>query len=304
MHTAFWRSEMLIVPMLVMTMAVSPSFVRAQEATPAPAAVGELVRVAVPQLPGPPDPGVEVWLVRFVLDPGVVFPPSPDLGVGLQYVEQGDVTFVVEGSVEVVHAGGVRESIVGTAGTPVELPLGPGDTLVSGSGTRTGFRVTGAAPASVLGFLVFSPIEEATAMQAEAEVTPVDQMSGVQPMLLSAGRGSLPEGPGTLVIERIVVAAGTRADVDRTTGVEVGNVEQGTIRLGLTTGEAFVWPDAASPAPNTGSTGPETIATGSERDLESGDGYALPTGSTGFWQTQGSEPVTILRGVVQPDSPA
>lgn len=92
--------------------------------------------------------------------------------------------------------------------------------------------------------------------------------------------------------------------MDRAGGVEVGAVERGTIRLRLTAGEAWIWPRAMSPTPEAEMTGPESIQAGTEHVLQTGDGYVLPTGASGFWQVDGDEPVTILRAVVEPESVA
>jgi quercetin dioxygenase-like cupin family protein len=289
---------------LLIMAAMIPGLTRANEATPTPATEGVLVTIDVPELPGPPEPGVEVWFVRFLLDPGASVPSSADLGVSLAYVEEGDLTFTVEGTAEILRADGQVEALQANPDVPVEVVLGPGDTLRTGTGTRTGVRNDGSVSASVLDLLVFSPLEEVEAAEGEEAEVPLEELSGVTPQGLSVGFATLPEGPGRFTIERIVIEPGEAVAPYQISGADVGVVEQGTLRLGVDAGQVWVWPKMLDRTEADGMPSPEPIEPETERTLQAGDAYVLSTGARGTWQIEGSEPVIILRGVVEPVSVA
>jgi hypothetical protein len=163
---------------------------------------------------------------------------------------------------------------------------------VTGTGTATGVRNAGTEPASALQFLVFSPIEEVE-MDAPANVTPVDQMTGIDIQLLGLARGSLPEGAGTFMIERVIWQGGAVVPLDRAVGVEVGNVEEGGATLALESGDAIIWP-------STSTSGPEELTAGERRLLAEGDGFGIVTGAIGAWTVAGDQPATVLRAIVVP----
>jgi quercetin dioxygenase-like cupin family protein len=292
--------RVLLVATILIVSASLANFAHAQEASPTPVRDGVLVRIDVPELPGPTDPDVEVWLVRFLLDPGASVPPSTDLWVSLAFVEQGELTFTVEGPGEVIRFGGQTEALQANDDVPVDVVLGPGDTLRAGTGTRTGVRNDGAARASVLDFLVFSPIEEDEVAEVEEDEVPVEQLSGVTPQGLSVGLATLPQGPGRFTIERVTIEPGDAIAPYQISGAEVGVVEQGTLRLSVDSGQVWVWPNMLHRTDADGMPSPETIESESRRTLQPGDGYVLSTAASETWQVEGTEPVVILRGVVEP----
>jgi hypothetical protein len=283
----------------VIALASAPALVRAQ---PPPAAQAtELVRVAVPTLPGPPDPGVEVWFIRYTIDPGVTLPPSSDLGVSLIYVEQGDLTFTVEGTtVKAVRPNATPQAVPTAGGTPADVRLHTGETLLTGTGNRTGVQNASREPAIVLVLYVFSPLEEMQGTEG-ANATPTGQETGVGQQPLAAGGGALPEGPGTIVIERVEVRPGERTAEKTRLGIEVGAVEQGSARLTAIPPGALVWPWSKGADVDSE---PIFGSAPTERMLQTGDGYALPNGVEGFLFAEGNAPATILRAVVEPQGGA
>jgi hypothetical protein len=266
----------------------SPTVARAQP----PAAQGTtLVKAEIAALPGPPDPGVEFWFFRLSVDAGGSFPSSPNLGVTVLLIETGSVTIEQRGAGEIIHADGTRQSLPTSTNSPQIEHLAAGDALVTGSGSTTGLQNTSAQTATALVAEVFSPIEE-----VQTVATPISDLPGIRMQLLSVGRGSLPEGPGTLLIERVVVDQSEMAAEKGSLALEVGSVEQGTARLSATA-DVFIWPGSSSQQPK------EDMLFGSaptERVLQSGDGYALPNGIAGFVHAEGNAPATILRAIVAP----
>jgi quercetin dioxygenase-like cupin family protein len=285
---------------LTLALLLLPAVAIAESATPTPTATGAgtLVHVDVPSLPGPPDPGVEVWLVRYEIEPGAAIPASPDWGAGLVFVERGPVIFSEQRAVQVIGRDGRSRSAGSSGDSPFDLTLEAGETLVTGTGTATGIRNDGAGAASVLFFSVFSPLEEESASGAAA--TPTDTLPGVTPILLAAARGQLPEGPGSLAIERITLPAGERVSAAASAGIEVGVVEEGAVQLGLMIGDVWVWEDAISPVPGRGTAGPKMIAPGLTWILRAGDGYGIGAGAVVGRDVIEDRGVTILRAVVEP----
>ena len=291
-----FRNHRLAVAFVSLWMAAAIGLLPASTGAQPPTAQGTtLVKAAVPSLPGPPDPGVEVWFFRLSMDAGRILPSSPNLGVTMLFVESGSFTIEQQGAADIIHADGSRESFPSsaTAAAQTSRILTAGETLVTGTGSSTGLQNTSAHTATALVYEVFSPIEE-----VQTTATPIGELPGVRMQPLSVGRGALPEGAGTITIERVVVKPGEMTAEKGSLAIEIGAVEQGSARI-TAMAKALVWQWSSG-----GDARSDSIfgAAPAERALKTGDGYALPNGINGFLRAEGSAPATILRVIIAPAS--
>jgi hypothetical protein len=263
-------------------------------------------------LPGPADPGVEGWFLRFTGAPGASVPLTADIGPSILYVESGAVTMRYEGTVRVRRAGADAEEEVPTAaaGAPLEVALAPGDAMLTVKGNRSGGANTAEGDASVLQWLVMSPIDEVAAMEEEMDEPAIPFL----PHMIAVGSASLPEGPGVIALDRQIFVAGESQRSDEHQAFECGGVEAGGLSMTIVAGEMFHWPGimafdpAAAEAAGMATmeaggtpeaTGPDIdrFAAGDMVDLATDDGYAFGPGTTLDW-TVGPAGATLLRGVI------
>jgi hypothetical protein len=288
-----------IVVSLAMLVAITlgvPVTAQSLETSPVAAPTGMLAMADCDQLPSE----AEIWFLRFQFEPGGTLQDDQQIGPSLLAVETGTLTLVSDRAVVVTRA---ATPTAGSPSTPdTETVLAEGDSALVADGTTISALNDSAEPATVLALLVFSPEREVIASQEGAdESEPV----GVTTQAISVGRGEFPEGPGTLSIERLAVAPRAAVPLGVSDGAEVGAVEQGNLRIALTSGDGWIWPGIMAASTGPDATAPERVmlAAGTSTPLASSDGYAL-SGAISTGQAEGDEPAIVLRARVVPEAAA
>jgi hypothetical protein len=282
-------------------LALAPLAATAQgvPASPVPgeAPTGVLAEFEIDELP---TPHAEVWFLRMGLDPDGTAPLGRQAGPTVLYVESGQLTLETDGPVTLG-----AEAATGAAGpaTPTganETLLDAGASVLVSEGTSVSARNAAGEPATFLVLLMYPAEREGE------DDGPSDEPVGFTQQGLSVGTAEFPPAPGTLTVERVVVAlAGTMAtDIQPPEGVwpgwmgiELGAVETGSAEVVFEsrTLQNLTWPGMATG----GRVEPEAVPLTATVRLAQGDGYAA-FNSALSWTSTGDEPLTVLRAVVTP----
>lgn len=264
----------------------------AAQATPGTGAPARMV-IAVP-VSDLPRPAAEVWLLRYILDPGVSLPEIQQVGPTLVVVEQGEVALTSDGPVTLKNTLGTPPPKAATspAGSTT-LNVGEG-ALISG-GAQLGMQNDSDQQSQLLVLKVFSPDQKKLANIPTG--IPTFASFGVTIQPIANGPASFAGGAGVLVIEQDVVGA-HRSTVSGTfNGVEVGALEGGEARAVFMSGSNWLWPRILTDYPDCAVGGPVPLHHGAALELTADDGYMSMKGSL-TWRSNSDEPLIILRAVV------
>jgi hypothetical protein len=273
--------------------------VAAQGGTPVTAGsqpAGVLAQVQVDALPSP---HAEVWFLRFTLEPGGSLPLDVQIGPTVLVVEAGELTLVTDQPVEI--DGSAPMATPAPGGGTHETVATAGQVAYVRENTTLATRNDGDTPASVLALLTFSPERETEAMNQQPSGTPPAEPVGMTQMAIGLTAAEFPEGPGTITIERVVLAPDATARTDVPDGAIAGGVERGGVTVRIESGHGFVWPGLMQPVgPGGNPEGPRRteVGAGDTGDLVATDGF-------GFWDAgvdwqAGSDGATILQVRIEP----
>ena len=293
--------SLLVALLLVLT---PPRMTSAQglPATPVPgvAPTGVLAEFAIESLP---TPHAEVWFLRMSLDPDGTVPLGPQAGPTVLYAESGQLALATDGPMTLGGAAAIAAAGSATLEGATETLLDAGSSVLVPEGTSVAVKTAVGKPATFL-FLLMYPAER----EGESE-EPSDEPVGLTQQGLSVGTAEFPLGPGTLTVERVVVAAaGTMAtDIQPPEGIwpgwmgiELGAVETGAAEVVFEsrTLQNLTWPAMATG----GMAEPEQVPLTATVQIGQGGGYAA-FNSTLSWTATGDGPLTVLRAVVTPRRP-
>jgi hypothetical protein len=116
---------------------------------------------------------------------------------------------------------------------------------------------------------------------------------GVTTTALALGRGEFGVGPGTIVLERVSLSAGTTSAAPGR-AIEAGSLEAGQADYSVSAGTGYVWPGLSTGRNQ--NVQPVELGTGSSGSLASGDGYFFGLGATAT--ITATSDAVILRAIV------
>lgn len=287
------RSKMSM--LAIVFLALSPvTALAAQDipATPVPAQApsGVLAEFPIDSLP---TPHAEIWFLRMGLEPGGSFPAGEQMGPTVVSVESGDLTLVTDRPVataSTAEPATPQDTTASPASAETETVVQPGASVFITGGTTVTAVNNGDAPTTFLIVLMFAA--ELESMESDTVAQPV----GLTQQGISVGKAEFPDGPGHLVIERVVVEPGDTLESDSGQGVDLGALEQGSAEVTFATGTSWQWPHMLIAFEDL-----RPIQVGSTIELATGDGYATYDGSS-TWSSTGDQPLILLRLTVVPDS--
>lgn len=266
-----------------------------ESVTPVTGEPGVLARFAIDQLP---TPHAEIWMLRIKLDPGGLLPLETQIGPTLVVVETGELTLTTDRPVRISH-GAIEDPAPGVD-VGGDTLLTTGDAALVTDGTALSARNESQEPVVFLGFMAFSGVREAESSATPASAEPINATI----ILLAAGQAEFPEGPGTLIVERVVAPAGMIVPVEIADGAEIGTIERGQAAVALTAGEMFKWAGAATTDPNSPTPYDPDVknqfGAGELVELASADGYEFATGTSGTVTVGNNAQLTLLRMRVVP----
>ncbi len=256
----------------------SPAATPQAGATQTPASVTQLFDYALDEFPRAP---VSVRLLRITLAPGASSPLHVHPGPELDYVESGTLTETADGEATVVRDGeeapAAAEEETLTEGQLIVFPAGTGMSLVNDGDTDL-----------VLLSAVFHPVSEDVASTTYPGGEPAaDAFEGVSFTVLGDGIvQEFPEGPATILLERITAPAAT--PLPGSDGAAMYSAVAGNFSFSVTGGDVQV-SRTASPGlrPN--------AAPEQEFTLEAGDAAFFPTGVSTIDRTAERDTVEVLR---------
>lgn len=258
--------------------------------------IGVLTTFPVDVLPGP---HAEVWFLRMTLDPGGLLPPNPQSGPTLIYVERGEITLVSNQTVTVSPA---RETatLEAVSASPeaaeFQTVLHTGESALVSGGATLAAKNDADQPATFLALLMFSALDEASESGEDTQ-EPV----GLTTKGISVANAEFPAVPGTIVIERIQVAAGETLQSEPTfilgtIGLELGALEQGSAKVTFTTRSSWLWPNMLGGDLQE----LQPLDLTATAVLTDGDGYSTANGWSS-WTVTSAEPLVVLRAVITID---
>lgn len=294
------RSPRLLAPSLVVILVTMTSLsTGAQQGTPPPLEnpqVGVLGTVQVDRLPSP---DAEVWFLRFGLEPGASLPLELQIGPTVILVEDGTLVLETDQPIEVTGSG--AEPIGAGEAETYRTVVDTDQTAYVREDTQLAARNESELPVTFLALLTFSPYRESAPTEAEAAGAPMAELRGITQQPLGVTRATFPDGPGTIIIERLVLEPNTIVRADLPDGATVGAVEQGSATVAVDTGMCFIWP--AATMANAGESqeqapGHGEIGAGTSADLATGDGCGCHNGA--FSWEAGAGSATLIRAQVAP----
>jgi hypothetical protein len=263
-------------------------------ATPVPgdAPAGVLAEFPIGALPGP---HAEAWFLRTELEPGGIAPTGKQIGPVVTYVESGELTLFTDQPVTVSAGAAATPGAVtaSPAADAFQTVLRADDSVLVADGTTLTVTNTADEPATFLTVLLYAAEREGEAGEGGGEPVGLTQQG------ISIASAELPDGPGTLTMERVVVEPGGTLENDTghgmgINGLELGAIEQGSVEATFEMGASWRWPGMLTAFPE-----PQPIDPGATVELVTGDGYWTYDGSS-TWVVTGDEPLVLLRVVIMP----
>ena len=270
----------------------------AQEATPVPVAPGEGMAeiLAVGRLEAVPPGPVVVDLIRATFPPGSTTPPGPDPGPSLVSVEQGALSFELEGPASLTTAATPDTTPPGPAPVEGGVTLYPGDSLLIPA--ETGFRAfnDGSEPAVALVGRVYPPVPAGPGTPPALAGTPPAAGSPVDYVTLVAGVAELPPPtPAALVLARLNYPAGAADPApSENAGPLLAYVDEGTIGYTVVSRQSEVYRSRGGGSPEPATLAPERAEPGVEVTLRAGDAVFEAHGTVSAARNAGSEPAGVL----------
>lgn len=280
-------------PMLLSVLvALSPFIAMAQASPESDASAITPFTIAVP-VDNLPTPEAEVWLVRYILEPGGSIPQLNQPGPTLAVVEQGDITLITDKPVK------LKNTLYLSPPSSVDRPkgatmLGEGEGALIPAETRLGITNTSDLQSRVLVLKVFSPEQKRRANIPTGIPTYMPSDVIVQPV--SHGLVSFNDGAGVLVMERRVINPGRSTVGGVFNGVVIGALERGEARATFLDGSNWMWPNILTDYEKSAIGGPVPLNPGAIIDLSTGDGFTSKNGYLTLRST-GEEPLVIVRAV-------
>jgi hypothetical protein len=276
---------------LALLLALMPVMSVGAQATPT-TDVPARMTIAVP-VDDLPSPAAEVWLLRYIIEPGGSVPQLNQSGPTLIAVEQGEVTLITDGPVTLKNALGSPTPV--TATSPAGATnLGESQGALVPSDTRLGMTNNADQQSQVLVLKVFSPDKKRRASIPSGIPTVTPSRVTVQP--ISNGPVSFSGSSGVLMIERDVVEARQSTVSGIYSGVEVGALEGGEARVIFMDGQNWFRPRILTNYADAAMGGPMPLNPGATINLSANDGFMSMEGSL-VWRSISDEPLIIIRGV-------